>query len=270
MYNFTVVTALLDIGRGEWRGKQGGKYRRTYDDYLHYMQQLLRLDVNLLLFVDHKARPAVDRGRRGKENHTYVVEVRLEDLPYYQHRSRVDYIMKSVEFRVGNLLYLDGAPEATVAEYDILVWSKLYFMHEAMQLNHFSNSYFVWLDAGYGHGNDVYPPDCVWSLPRRLLDNPDKVTIIERLPIEGFRNTTAQLHKKQVAVLCGGFFAGGKRALERLYAIQNDIISEWLERGIADDEQSVFTVAYFREPELFHLVCGDWYDVFKLFRDEQS
>ncbi|CAL1535271.1 unnamed protein product, partial [Lymnaea stagnalis] len=68
VYNFTVVTAMLDIGRGAW-----DEQSRPYNTYLLYMQQMLRLDVNVAVFVDPKGRPFIDWMRRGREGRTHVV-----------------------------------------------------------------------------------------------------------------------------------------------------------------------------------------------------
>ena len=79
LYNFTVVTAMLDIGRGSW-----GSQRRSYNTYLLYMQRVLRLDVNMMVFVDARARPFIDWMRRGRENRTFVVQLDFNSLPYYR------------------------------------------------------------------------------------------------------------------------------------------------------------------------------------------
>lgn len=42
----TLVTALLDIGRGGW-----WEYRRPYDVYLKYLENLLRLNVCIVLYL---------------------------------------------------------------------------------------------------------------------------------------------------------------------------------------------------------------------------
>lgn len=47
---FTLVTALLDIGRGDW-----WEYRRPMESYYFYLENVLRLKVNLVIFVDHKS-----------------------------------------------------------------------------------------------------------------------------------------------------------------------------------------------------------------------
>lgn len=266
MYNFTVVTAMLDIGRGQWSNPE---QRRSYNTYLLYMQRVLRLDVNMLIFVDAKGRPFIDWMRRGRQSRTYVVETNLKHLPYYAHRDRVQEIMDSVEYRRDNELVRKELCESLVPEYDILQWSKLYFVNEAIGRNPFGNDFFVWLDGGYGHGEDVHPPDGIWK-PHNLFEHSDKVTFIERESVEKFRQDADRLHKLSVNIIAGLFFAGGRRALQRLYALQRELIADWLKRGIVDDDQTIYVLMYYREPELFRLVPGDWNDVFQLFNSNGS
>ena len=198
---------------------------------------------------------------------TRVVELNLTTLPYYAHRERVRDIMDSAEYRQDNELFRRGLCESTVPEYDILQWSKLYFVDQAVLKNPFGDEYFIWLDGGYGHGESVHPSDGVWE-PRNLFEHSERVTFIEREPVLKYRRDAARLHKMSVNVIAGLFFAGGKRALRRLYALQQVLIADWLERGVVDDDQTTYMLLYFREPELFRLVPGDWNDVFPLFNKD--
>ena len=57
--------------------------------------------------------------------------------------------------------------------------NKLSFIEEAIDSAHFNSDYFVWLDAGYAHGRDVYPMTCHWAPYRLMSDsvNRDKVNM---------------------------------------------------------------------------------------------
>ncbi|KAK6982471.1 protein HtrL, partial [Biomphalaria glabrata] len=130
--------------------------------------------------------------------------------------------------------------------------------------NPFQTSYFVWLDGGYSHGKDIYPKNSVW-IPKGLFEYSDKVTFIEREPVKDYENKTDRLHKMTTGSLMGGFFAGGGQVLKELSQMQVELMNEWMKKGIIDDDQGAFMLLYFRKPSLFHLVKGEWNDVFKLF-----
>ncbi|XP_059168872.1 protein HtrL-like [Physella acuta] len=260
LYNFTVVTAMLDIGRGTWTSQV-----RPYNIYLLYMQRLLRMDVNIVVYVDVKARPFIEWMRRGREGRTRVVLVRLEELPYYRYRDRMSEIMRSPEYQRDNELYQKKLCESYVPEYDILQLSKLYFVERTVRENPFKNTYFMWMDGGYGHGKNVYPSDELW-IPKNLFEYPDKITFIEREPgVKQFEARKNILHKISINILQGLFFAGGGEAFLELYRLQQEQVVEWMEQGVVDDDQTMYMLIYYKKPSLFRLVAGDWYDVFTLF-----
>ncbi|KAL8590267.1 hypothetical protein ACOMHN_006383 [Nucella lapillus] len=261
VYNFTVVTAMLDIGRGQWVQSD---QTRPYNTYLLHMHRVLQLDVNLVVFVDSKALPFILWMRRGREAHTHIVEVSLHRLPYYVYRDRIQTIMESVEYQQDNELVQRGLCESRIPEYDIVQWSKLSFLNESVTLDPFQNDYFVWLDGGYGHGEPIHPDDGVWR-PKDMLEHTDWVTLIERESVENYRPVVDKLHKLSVNVVAGGFIAGGKRPLQQLYHLQQELIKEWMKEGIVDDDQTTYLHIYYKHPQLFRLVSADWNDVFRLF-----
>ena len=258
--NLTVVTALFDIGRKDWPG-----YKREYRKYLEYLSQIMKLRTNIIAFVDSEAAEAVRRMRRPYAEKTRVVELRLQDLPYFRYRDRMQEIMNSEEYRRDNPLATGGNPEANYPEYDIVTLSKAYFLDQATRMDPFNSSYFVWLDGGYAHGDNVYPEDGVWR-PRNLFEHSDKVTMIERKKgVEFYREDMHRLHKLSIAVLNGGFVGGGKKVLQRLQAMSQEVVADWLKRGVVDDDQSLMMMVYYKDPCMFRLVHGDWHDAFRLF-----
>ncbi|KAK3754138.1 hypothetical protein RRG08_024211 [Elysia crispata] len=261
LYNFTVVTALLDIGRGSWSNNQ----ERGYNTYLLYMQRMLRLDVNMVVFVEPKGRPFIDWMRRGRTSRTHVVDVSFKALPYYRYRDQFAAIMESESYKEGNELYSSGKAEATSPEYDIIQLSKFYFMDRSVQENFFNTSYFIWLDAGYGHGADVHPKDGVW-LPQNLFEHADQLTFIERAPgALYYESSKDRLHKMSINIIAGLFFGGGGQVVQEAYRRQQKELDRWLKHGIVDDDQTMYMMLYYQDPAMFHLVSGDWSDVFTLF-----
>ena len=172
--------------------------------------------------------------------------------------------MDSEEYRRDNELVQKGLCEATIPEYDILQWSKLYFLNDIIQSNPFQNDYFVWIDGGYGRGEEIHPKDGVWK-PYKLFEHTDQVTFLEREDVEKYRTRSDRLHKMSINIIPGGFFGGGARALERLYALQQQLVIDWLDSGMVDDDQTMYMQLYFKHPDLFNLVRADWYDAFRLF-----
>ena len=125
----------------------------------------------------------------------------------------------------------------------------------------------MWIDGGYGHGHDVHPSDGVW-IPKGLFEYSSQVTFMERDPgVAHYEKVKHKIHKLSINILAGLFFAGGGNAFKELYAMQKEEVSRWMTEGIIDDDQTMYMTLYYRKPSLFHLVPGDWYDVFKLFNN---
>ncbi|GFO26289.1 protein htrl-like [Plakobranchus ocellatus] len=274
LYNFTVVTALLDIGRGKW-----AEQTRSYNTYLLYMQRNLRLDVNMLVYMGSEGQPFVQWMRRGRENRTRIVDTALKDLPYYKSRrkklcvgtSAYNFLSKFSTNGHRRMNAPKALGETTTNSYS-WNWGETngQSLHKAVRENPFNTTYFVWLDAGYGHGQDVHPKDGIW-IPQHLFDHPDEITFIQRSPgVLYFLPQERRLHKLSINILAGLFFAGGDQAVQELYRLQQEKFQEWMEEGVVDDDQTMYMLLYYRQPSLFNLVYGDWYDVFKLFNVAKS
>ena len=54
-------------------------------------------------------------------------------------------------------------PEASNPAYNILVNSKPYLLYNATQISKFDSEYFIWLDAGYSHGQKNMIPNILWN-----------------------------------------------------------------------------------------------------------
>ncbi|XP_041358592.1 protein HtrL-like isoform X2 [Gigantopelta aegis] len=256
-YSFTVVTSMIDIGRGRWNAQS-----RKYNDYLMFMSHLLKLDVNMVIFIETKGRPFVEWMRRGRKKRTLILPITLQDLPYYKHRGRMEEIMKSVEYQNDNELLTDGDHcEARIPEYDIVQLSKIHLVNEAILRNPFNTSYYFWIDGGYGHGEaGVYPSDGVW---KPVLAHSDKVMLLQLKPIDEWEHVP-DLHKKNINILAGGVFGGGVDVLRRYHELHVKLIDEWMRKGIVDDDQTANIQLYFRDRTMFHLVRSGWFDLFKL------
>ncbi len=70
--DLTVVTALFDLGRGQWE-----HFRRPLEIYLNYSQQLLALEVPLVAYVTPSIEPWIWKHRKGKEHITRVLVMDL-------------------------------------------------------------------------------------------------------------------------------------------------------------------------------------------------
>lgn len=145
---------------------------------------LLRLDNRFIIYGDEEVeiflakQPDLDWDRiqfmrivlSGKNN-TNVLSLyskHVSDLPFYRYRDEIAQIIEKeqknwnetwdVQFRKSLTIFLytryhstnlEQHPEALFPDYNILVNSKPYLMHNATQISRFESEFFVWVDAGY-------------------------------------------------------------------------------------------------------------------------
>ncbi len=172
--------------------------------------------------------------------------------------------MKSKEFQENHKLLTH--PEGFSPEYNVLMNAKFAMTHEVSHRNFFNSNFIYWLDMGYGHGHDVFPKDHKWT-PHNIMLEPyrDKITYIALRDINLVRNIS-QLYKQKVRpAVNGGFFGGSRQAVDKYYHLFNEIWSAFLEHYKIDDDQTLAVACWLRNKDLFNMVRGDWYDVFKLF-----
>lgn len=161
----TIVTALLDIGRGDW-----DRYRRPLEQYHIFMENLLSLQNNMVIFTDTSSYSFIHKYRKniGEIHRTKIHLITLDDLPLSRHLAVASKIIED-EHRDDKMWRsiwdpaMKDHPEARSAEYDVLVNSKTYFLYNATLEDPFTTDFFVWIDAGYGHGNQsVFPYSNKW------------------------------------------------------------------------------------------------------------
>lgn len=250
-----MVTALFDIGRGQWR-----RQARSFSQYLDFSRQLLSLDVNMVVFVDPKALDFVRKHRVACQDRTVIIPIKLGQLEYYKYRPRMKMIMASDQFQKDNQLVNNA--EGFSPDYDIIMNSKFYLLNNVTYSDPFRSSHFMWIDSGYGHGQDIgFPENGVW-IPKKFLASKRTVTVIQMNDPRDFQNVP-QLYKLDTEpVFVGGCFGGDKSAIRRLHGIHSYLFKKAMYNGWVDDDQTFLLLSYYNSPGLFSPVKGGYWSVF--------
>ncbi|CAJ0568378.1 unnamed protein product, partial [Mesorhabditis spiculigera] len=265
--DITIVTALMDIGRGDW-----WEYRRPLDKYHEFMERVLSLRNNMVIFTDAHSYEFVVAYRRkmGLEEVTKVHQMTLEDLPLWRYHEFASEVIAgehndTLKYRNGGWdPQMMNHPEAKSATYDILVNSKTHFLQNVTLDNPFDTGFFVWIDAGYGHGNDDhFPRDHVW----RPMFPKGKISMIKLTPkhdpISGYG--IDRLYRQNWSVVSGGFIAGDAHTIGQLHTAFYRKFVELVQRQYIDDDQTTMVLVINSHPHLFNIVHGDWFDSFRAF-----
>jgi protein YibB len=250
------VTALYDIGRGQWQ-----RFRRSFELYLSSFRNLLDLNVKLIVYANETVVNFVLDRRQHLRNKTWTVVLSFSELEYFEYRQHIQHILSSAEFRDSNKM-LDH-PEAFSVEYLILMNNKVSFLANAVRTNPFNTTHFFWIDAGYGNGADL--SRLAKFRPGVLLNKDNKITYFELNDPQSYRDIN-HLHKVRIEpAFCGNFFAGDAKAILKYERLYKKTFRRLLTEFVVDDDQNVAYHCYKENPRLFENIRGSWLDAMKLF-----
>ncbi|GMS87401.1 hypothetical protein PENTCL1PPCAC_9576, partial [Pristionchus entomophagus] len=226
--------------------------------------------VNMVIFTDHSSVDFVHkyRAEMGLTHKTKVYNITLDDLPLARYHFHAQKIIED-ELKTPELWrkwdpQMQKHPEAKSPEYDILVNSKTFFLYNATLEDPFSSDCFVWLDAGYGHGDQTpFPVDNNWrpQFPRR------KISVIKVTPDHDKMSNWSldKLYRQNWSVISGGFLAGERDAIGQLHTLVHRKFVELINMDRVDDDQTVLVLVIQSHPHLFNVIHGDWFDAFAKF-----
>lgn len=255
--NTTLVTALYDIGRGNWNNV----FQRSHNEYIEYFKNILSLDAHLSIYIDEKDLEAV-RLFRSKIDPNFkktIITLRPFVLSeaFQKFYIRCKNVMSSSEFlknRVEN-----HTPEMIFPEYNIINFNKLSFIEDRIKNNIFKSDYFIWIDAGFYHNR--FPKEYLY----KPYPNPEKIKVLDDNKVH-FLTLSDQIELSSYfdprVSIAGSMFAGKSEPLIKLKELCYDVIDEFLNANAINDDQTIYAFAYQKNPSLFNLTQGDWFQNF--------
>ena len=251
MSNITLVTGIWDIGRGSLT--EG--WSRPYQHYLDKFNALLDVDANLIVFGDEELKEVVFK-KRNSSNTQFI----LRPLSWFREN---EFFEKIQDIRKKESWYsLSGwLPESTQARlenYNPLVMSKVFLLHDAKIMDQFNSEYMFWIDGGLT--NTVHPG---YFTHDKVLDKLSKY--ISKFSficfpydaeneIHGFEynhlNSLAGSEVKRVAR--GGFFGGPKHTIGDINGIYYGLLKSTLDDGYMGTEESIFSIMCYKHSDLIN------------------
>ena len=135
MSSVTIVTALYNIKRDT----DGDG--RTFDEYLAWFKTTLSLNANFVVFTHPDYADRIPKSSR-----IIVHTTTNEEIPYFQYKTDMERILADPSYR--SKIKNPGRVECKLALYNIVVYSKLEWIRQAIAENPFDSEYFFWMDAG--------------------------------------------------------------------------------------------------------------------------
>jgi hypothetical protein len=245
----TFVTGLWNIKRDSLT--EG--WSRSFDHYLSKFDELLKSDVNFIIYGDEELENFVWE-RRNPSNTQFVkrsVEWFKSSVPY----EKIQEIRNNPEW-YGQSGWLPDSTQAKLEWYNPLVMSKMFLLHDAKILDKFDSEEMYWIDAGLT--NTVHPGYFTHDkVQKNLRKYFNKFTFVcfpykASNEIHGFSYPKINEYSGNDVDLVarGGFFGGPKETISEINSIYYSCLINTLSDGLMGTEESVFSILVFKYSNL--------------------
>lgn len=263
--SITIVTAFFDIGRGNWTSNKGFSphLERTSDTYIEYFKNLSELDNDMIIFTSGDLKPKIEKIRDGK--HTTVIAVDI-NKKFRRIKNRIAKIQKDENFRSKLETRQLKNPEYWSPDYALVCNLKAYFVNKAIELNLAKNNRVAWVDFGYCRNAEVTEGLPQWNYP---FDE-SKVnlfTVKRGLTVKTIQQVFDHMINNRSYII-GGAIVATQEKWKEFYQLVCRCQMRTLNNNIVDDDQGIFIMCYYCNPQLIklnYLGKNKWFDLFRMF-----
>jgi hypothetical protein len=255
-----IVTALFDIGRDKW-----DNYTMSYHTYLWWMRNILYLDTNMIIYTEEKFKDDILGYRKEVDpdlEKTIMIIQPLEEIEGYKTFFKpLDNLMTSDEFK--KKIDFD-VPEMIKPLYNVVMFSKLFYILDSFKKGLFNADLYVWADAGVIR--DDHPKKNVkWPNLNKInsLDN-DKVTFFSHHDYVKFEDAEFHALSQTRFIQGGALFVPKHRVIEVCETFKN-VTLDAISNGYVGSDEKMFDFTYVKQPELYNLIKCDWREYIELF-----
>jgi len=237
------VTAFFDINREE---KGDG---RKLEEYLEWMKRTLQLNCNLYIVTETKFIPFIQEHR--PLHYPTVVKVQtLQECKYYKYYNQISEILKSDEYK--KRIQHPNRVECILPEYNIIQYSKMEWLENAMEEDPFDTPSFFWIDMGISRFfldvdiSKPYPGECIHMTDRFIIQQRHDLLYY---PID------EDFAWKSDNLLKGTMFGGVKEVVRSVSKeLEHVFETQMIDKGIVNNEQVGLVLVWKQHPEWFHIV----------------
>ena len=246
--NITIVTGLWNINRD----KLTDGWSRNFDHYLSKLEELLKIEENLIIFGEKELEGWVF-SKRDRSKTQFIV--RSQDWFKTEFFDKIQTIRTNPNW-YNKAGWLSESTQARLEMYNPLVMSKVFMLNDAKILDRFDSSSLFWIDAGITNtvNSGYFTHDKVFD----KLSNLKNITFIAfpynaENEIHGFDfEEMCRMANKKIDKVCrGGFFGGPKDKIGDFNSLYYHMMSDTLNRGYMGTEESLFTLLTYLYPDKF-------------------
>ncbi|WP_196209748.1 protein YibB [Citrobacter sp. Res13-Sevr-PEB04-36] len=263
--SITIVTAFFDIGRGTWTSSKGYSphLERTAETYIDYFKNLSTLDNEMIIFTSSELKPKIEEIRAEKKTTVIVFDIQNK---FKNIKDRIKKIQHDDDFRDKLEKRQLINPEYWSADYVLVCNLKAYFIKKALELNLVSNEMIAWIDFGYCRTPEVTRGLSHWDYPF----NKNKVnffTIKRGLNPKTIDDVFEHMINNRSFII-GGAIVATQAKWQEFYKLVRYCQIKTLQNNIVDDDQGIFIMCYYLNPQLVqlnHLGKNRWFYLFKMY-----
>ena len=268
MNEISIVTALFDIGRGDWTPQKGLPHylQRTTDTYFDRFANMAKLDNTIIVYTSEDLADKVWDIRKEKEDKTVVCIVDFEkEFDEYRDSIRKiqnnpDYLSKINPSQIKN-------PEYWSADYVLVNLLKSHFVNHAIGSGTAETDLVAWLDFGYCREPSTLNGVTLWQYPF----NKEKIHLFNIKEYAG-TSLTDIIANNDVHVT-GPMIVASQKMWPKLEELVDKSFRELIKNDLIDDDQTLLLMSYLQKPESFELhpiSPNDWFIAFKEYNENLS
>lgn len=272
----TIVTAFLALGDPN---------STFFAENLLLQQSELRMVLWLrdpmVVYTDEWSSTFVTETRKaaGLETLTTVINITVKELPLHskyllfhdaarrkQHARDADMGSQSETDSVEHSILVNSKPFflANASVSDFLAHTPLLATMDWIQaLNPYHTQFFAWLEPTYGHADpSQFPVGTQWD-PTGIPAG--KISLLKLTPSN---DSLALHHGDAKALVSDEFIVGDTPTIDKFHrGYERRLVEELVgESGVAGvDDQAILVAMINEQPEMFHVVQGEWFNPFQLF-----
>lgn len=272
MSEITIVTAFFDIGRGGWTQsmhKHGGPLphylERSNSVYIERFAHLCKLENEIIVYTSEELAPNLEAVKKttGKKNLTILPISLIEE--FSEQRAKIRAVMDDPAFPTKINPQQLRNPEYWCEDYVLVTSLKANFVADAVVRGLVSTDMAAWIDFGYCRDVGALGGHTKWSYdfdPSMIHFWNCQVPQIDKAS----EHITHAVCNNSV-VIFGAMVVASTAYWVPLAQAMKQSQELLMNNGLVDDDQGLWLMCYFGNPEAFELHPLDYDNPFIVFKD---
>lgn len=260
----TIVTAFVDIGRGEWTGYKNNELipnfiKRDTETYLKRFERLTKLKNPIVCFTESKF---FDRIKAMRDDIVLIgIDTVFED---HKHLTEaIEHIQQEPAFI--KFVNNKSSPERWSPEYVAINLMKSFFVTYAVENKLAPSNTYAWIDFGYVRDDTICPPGLEWK-----FETNNKINLFT---VNQYTHGTPifEVVRTGEVFIQGCHIVAPANKWRYLKDLMSSSLSILLSTGLIDDDQTMLLMAYRSNPNEFilhHVGDANWFVIFEKYHHD--